>query len=213
MFSEKISELSLSTTCTCNACTHIEKLRLKVVVHSGEALFHRVFNFVELAGVDVIIVHRLLKNSVAADQYLLLTEAARQDVEFSKPINLTRDRENYDDIGTINTLVFLPEAESTSVELPGASLFGSRFRRSWRLFCRLWFAPFASRSIRFHHVESGATVSGRIGFAALTLLLTPLFIPVGALFVLFHAVKSPAAVQPVGPAHEHKADGSCCRGK
>lgn len=26
-FSEKIRELSLSTTCTCNACSHIEKLR------------------------------------------------------------------------------------------------------------------------------------------------------------------------------------------
>jgi hypothetical protein len=73
MFSEKIAELSQSTTCTCNACTHIEKLRLKVVVHSGEAIFHRVHQFTELAGVDVIIVHRLLKNSVNADQYLLLT--------------------------------------------------------------------------------------------------------------------------------------------
>src|SRR5712671_2353564 len=65
MFSEKVVELTQSNTCTCNACTHIEKLRLKVIVHSGEALFHQVFNFVELGGVDVIIVHRLLKNSVA----------------------------------------------------------------------------------------------------------------------------------------------------
>src|SRR6266850_3949674 len=74
VFSEKVQELSQSTTCTCHACTHIEKLRLKLIVHNGEVLFHRVLNFQELAGVDVIIAHRLLKNSVQADQYLLLTE-------------------------------------------------------------------------------------------------------------------------------------------
>jgi hypothetical protein len=60
--------LSQSTTCSCKACTHIERLRLKVIIH-GEALFYHVFRFLELAGVDVIIAHRLLKNSVIADQY------------------------------------------------------------------------------------------------------------------------------------------------
>src|SRR5262245_32256849 len=38
-FSRKVGELSGSTTCTCNACTHIDRLRLKLIVHSGEALF------------------------------------------------------------------------------------------------------------------------------------------------------------------------------
>jgi len=212
MFSEKISELSQSTTCTCNACTRIEKLRLKVVVHSGEALFHRVFNFLELAGVDVIIVHRLLKNSVAADQYLLLTEAARHDLEFSETIKLTPGQETYEDIGKIKTLIFLPDAEAKVVETPASSSIGSRFRCSWKLFCQLWFAPFASRSNQFLHVESGATKFGRIGFAILTAVLTPLFLPVGSLFVLFHALKSPQKIHHVGPEHEHAADGSCCRG-
>ena len=212
MFSEKITELSQSTTCTCNACTHIEKLRLKVVVHSGEALFHRVFNFVELAGVDVIIVHRLLKNSVAADQYLLLTEAARQDLEFSEAIKLSRGQETYDDLGKINTLIFLPDAEAKAVGTPASSSFAIRFRRSWKLFCKLWFAPFASRTNPFRHVESSATKFGRIGFATLTALLTPLFLPVGAIFVLFHARKSRKAIQHTGPEHEHQADGACCRG-
>ena len=111
MFSEKIMELSRSTTCACHACAHIESLRLKVIVHSGEALFHRVYHFVELAGVDVIIVHRLLKNTVAADHYLLLTEAARRDVEFADPIELRAGSETYDDIGQLNTLVYLPDGQ------------------------------------------------------------------------------------------------------
>ena len=204
-FSEKINELSQSTTCTCQACTHIEKLRLKVVVHSGEALFHRVFNFVELAGVDVIIVHRLLKNTEAAEQYLLLTEAALHDLEFSETIKLHQGQETYDDIGEINTLIFVPDAEAKAVETLVSSSFASRFRRSGKLFGKLWFAPFASRKNRFRHVASDATPFGRIGFAALTALLTPLILPVGTCFVFFHACKSPVV------AHKHKADGSGCR--
>jgi hypothetical protein len=209
MFSEKVGELSRSTTCTCNACAHIEKLRLKVVVHSGEALFHRVLNFVELAGVDVIIVHRLLKNSVATDQYLLLTEAARHDVEFSEQICLSSSAETYDDIGQIKTLVYLPDGEQAIDSTPAALPLVNRFRQSWKLFCKLWFAPFTSKP-RLAHVTSDATTIGRISFALLTLLLTPIYLPVGTIFVLFHALRKPA--KPDRQDHEAKPDGSCCDG-
>ena len=202
LFREKIAELSRSTTCTCNACAHIQTLRLKIVIHSGEAIFYRVLNFVKPAGVDVIIVHRLLKNSVAAQEYLLLTEAARHEVEFSEAINLTGGQETYQDIGTINTLVGLPDAELTVAKHPVPSTFANRFRRSWKLFYRLWFAPFASHSNQFRHGVSSATAFGRIGFALLTALLTPLFLPVGTIFVLFHAFKSPANIQQIGPPQE-----------
>ena len=191
MFSEKIRELSQSTTCTCNACTHIEKLRLKIVVHSGEVLFHRVLNFSELAGVDVIIVHRLLKNSVEADQYLLLTEAARYELEFTEPIQLHRSSETYDGIGQINTLVYQPGGQSAT-NTAAATSFGSRFGKSWKLFCKLWFAPFASPP-RPAHITSDVSKAGRIGFALLTLLLTPIYLPVGTIFVLLHTLREPAS--------------------
>ena len=211
MFSEKISELIQSTTCSCNACTHIEKLRLKVVVHSGEALFHRVLNFVELAGLDVIIVHRLLKNSVAAEQYLLLTEAARQDLEFSGPIHLSSGAETYDEIGRINTLVYLPEDQPAAATVSTATSFPGRFGKSWKLFCKLWFAPFASRP-RLARITSEVSVAGRLAFALLTLWLTPIFLPVGTIFVLFHALRAPAKIPRHDGGHEHKPDGSCCGG-
>lgn len=211
MFSEKISELIQGTTCTCNACTHVEKLRLKVVVHSGEALFHRVLNFVELAGVDVIIVHRLLKNSVAAEQYLLLTEAARHDVDFTEQIQLNPSSETYDDIGQINTLVYLPEHQPAAATASTKTSFTSRFGKSWKLVCKLWFAPFISRP-RLAHVSSDLSVAGRIVFALLTLWLTPIYLPVGTIFVLFHALREPAKLPRHDDGHEHKPDGSCCRG-
>ena len=209
MFSEKVGELSRSTTCTCNACTHIDKLRLKVVVHSGEALFYHVFNFLELAGVDVIIIHRLLKNSITADQYLLLTEAAQQDLEFAGQIPLVSGSETYDDIGRIRTLVYLPDGLPAAAAPRTETSFPNRFGKSWKLFCKLWFAPFAPKQ-RLNHVTSDASLVGRIGFALLTVLLAPIYLPLGTMFVLFHALKPSTILHRHDDGHEHKADGSCC---
>jgi hypothetical protein len=212
MFREKIGELSRSTHCHCNACACIGSLRLKLVIHSGEALFHRVFNFLELAGVDVIIVHRLLKNSVEAGQYLLLTEAARSDLEFPEQIQLNRGSESYEDLGQINTLVFIPDAPTASAPAPPETSFASRFGASWKLFCKLWFAPFVGRGIKFRNIASSSGAFARAGFVVLTTLCTPLFVPVGTVFVFFHALRAPAGLSSHGHGHAHKADGSCCGG-
>jgi hypothetical protein len=212
MFSQKINELSRSTHCHCNACASIQSLRLKLVVHSGEALFHRVFNFLELAGVDVIIIHRLLKNSVKASQYLLVTEAARQDLEFPEHMQLSRGSESYEDLGRVETLVYVPGGQAVAADSAPHSSFASRFSKSWKLFSKLWFAPFVARSGKFRNIASSTGSLGRIGFLVLTLLLTPLYMPVGTLFVFFHALREPANIPRYDDGHEHKADGSCCRG-
>ncbi len=60
--------------CGCDACTSVGSLRLKVVMHMGEVLFKRIRQFEEMAGEPVILVHRLLKNSIVSDEYLLMTE-------------------------------------------------------------------------------------------------------------------------------------------
>ena len=209
-FGEKVRELSGSVTCTCQACAHIETLRLKVIAHSGEVLFHRVASFTELAGVDVIILHRLLKNSVRADQYLLLTEPARRDLDFPSPISLTESAESYDDIGRIKTLVFLPDGQPAAVT-PLTLPFGERFAASWKLFAKLWFAPFASSKGAFRNVTTGSGQAGRYAFAGITVLLTPLLLPVGTIFVLIHALRSAPTIRHAADCHEHKADSSCCR--
>jgi hypothetical protein len=63
--------------CNCEACSGIDKLRLKAFVHVGEMAVKQVRQFEELAGESVIFVHRLLKNHVARREYVLLSEAAR----------------------------------------------------------------------------------------------------------------------------------------
>lgn len=210
MFSDKLAELSRSTTCTCQACSHIESLRLKIIVHSGEALFHHVFNFLELAGVDVIVVHRLLKNSVRADQYLLLTRAAREDLEFPEGTLFEAGLETPGELGRIETFVFLPDGKAPAPVEPES--FSSRFGSSWKLFCRLWFAPFFRPAGAFRNVDSKTPAWGRSGWALVTLLLTPLYIPVGTLFVLAHSLKASRTRHRPGDGHVHRPDGSCCGG-
>ncbi len=192
LFQHKLKELSLSATCSCSACAHIDQLKLKLIVHSGEALFHRVLNFEELAGVDVIIAHRLLKNSVPANQYLLITEPARHDIEFSYELPLTASREDYEDIGKVETFVFLPPG--AAFIQPTTSL-ARRFGISWSLFRKLWFAPLARHSAngpgKFRNLASNSTTTGRAAFRLFTLLLTPLFLPAGALIAFIRAWRRP----------------------
>jgi hypothetical protein len=95
--------------CTCGACSNINVLKLKLVVHSGGAYFYRIRDFSELAGSDVILVHRLLKNSVPYREYILMTEPARADIDFPREVELEEGLEHYEHLGDIRTLVFHPE--------------------------------------------------------------------------------------------------------
>ena len=80
-FDAKLAELLDTLACPCSACRNLDKLRLKVVAHAGQAVRHRLGRFEELTGVDVILVHRLLKNRVEANSYLLLTPTAFATLE------------------------------------------------------------------------------------------------------------------------------------
>jgi len=50
-------------------------LRVKFVVHLGDVAVQRVKRASKLAGLDVILVHRMLKNAVPIPEYVLLSEA------------------------------------------------------------------------------------------------------------------------------------------
>jgi class 3 adenylate cyclase len=63
------------TLCPCSACNQIGQLTVKVVAHVGEVVEQKVHTRTTLAGPDVILVHRMLKNSVPVPEYLLLTDS------------------------------------------------------------------------------------------------------------------------------------------
>ena len=69
-----MSALQYVQACPCDPCQQSKDLRLKIVVHRGNFKISQIREFTELAGQDVIFVHRLLKNSIRTDEYWLFTE-------------------------------------------------------------------------------------------------------------------------------------------
>ena len=61
-FRRRLRNIEQATTCTCKACRRMQDLDLKFVAHHGEFVKHKMAGREELAGRDVIVVHRLLKN-------------------------------------------------------------------------------------------------------------------------------------------------------
>ena len=79
-FQAGLAAASSEWTCTCNSCARIHDLSLKFVLHHGEYISQRIVGREELAGPDVIVAHRLVKNHardlVGSRPYALITDAA-----------------------------------------------------------------------------------------------------------------------------------------
>lgn len=71
-FSLKLEELSMQFPE--NPISLPDSLGIKIVAHYGKVGLTQIRGFTKLIGPDVIIAHRLLKNSTQADEYLLMTE-------------------------------------------------------------------------------------------------------------------------------------------
>lgn len=92
-----------STPCGCAICRNSDKLGLKIIVHAGEAVFHEVAGRPQVSGPDVILAHRLLKNSVDGNEYLLLTESAYQLMSARLDGEFHEGQETYDGFEPVRT--------------------------------------------------------------------------------------------------------------
>jgi hypothetical protein len=94
--------------CPCGACTGAIKLKLKVFAHFGNVTGVSIKEHHKLFGRDIIILHRLLKNSLNKKEYALFTEQLLQDAKplLSPPSWYESEAatEHYD-VGTINFTV------------------------------------------------------------------------------------------------------------
>ncbi|HZC94267.1 MAG TPA: DUF2652 domain-containing protein [Mycobacterium sp.] len=73
-FLARQERIKKDSACDCASCAQLDNLSLKFVAHEGEVAEQRVKRHVELAGVDVILVHRMLKNQVPVLEYVLMTD-------------------------------------------------------------------------------------------------------------------------------------------
>jgi hypothetical protein len=69
--------------CQCIACKGVAKLSLKFIVHYGTISENQIASFMKASGIDMVIAHRLLKNKIERDEYVLITK---------KFLNQTPDR-------------------------------------------------------------------------------------------------------------------------
>jgi hypothetical protein len=60
--------------CPCKGCAAADNLKLKFVAHIGDVATQTIRQQRKLVGIDVILVHRMLKNSVDVPEYVLLSE-------------------------------------------------------------------------------------------------------------------------------------------
>src|SRR3954466_8238022 len=60
--------------CPRHGCANADNAQLKLVAHVGEVATQTIRDRRKLVGIDVILVHRLLKNPVEAPEYILFSE-------------------------------------------------------------------------------------------------------------------------------------------
>lgn len=138
-FYARAATLAESPICPCDACGQIRQLRLKIIAHFGEVVFKRVQNFDELAGESVITAHRLLKNSVPAKEYVLMTETFYRllGAQGGQPAETRVER--YPDIGDVTVKVFYRETDAPpTLALPRPPSFAERFAQWQRHNRYLW---------------------------------------------------------------------------
>jgi hypothetical protein len=102
-FRDHLMQMHRSTTCQCAACRAIPTLDLKFLAHYGSYLVQRLAGTEDLAGPDVILVHRLLKNGIVEQTgtkaYLFFTDACRSHLRH--PLDLPRYSTDYEHLGTV----------------------------------------------------------------------------------------------------------------
>jgi hypothetical protein len=114
-FRRRLRGIEHSTSCSCNACTKAPELNLKFVVHHGDFIRRPGSRGEELTGHDVILVHRLLKNTAAEvlglRGYALCSEACVNALGIDpRRLGMSSHRERYDDVGEVPAWVVDLEA-------------------------------------------------------------------------------------------------------
>jgi hypothetical protein len=104
-FHRKQRETTDTMSCHCAGCSCACQMVLKFVVHHGTFGEHVIRGMREIIGPEVILLHRLLKNTVAVREYALFTDALGAKLR-SIGLPLTGHRERYDHIGDVAASVW-----------------------------------------------------------------------------------------------------------
>lgn len=83
-FAGSLETMVLNTSCQCNACVNINSLGLKIVMHCGDFAITTVGGQDTLSGADVVMAHRLTKNTIidktGIADYMIVTQQCVDDL-------------------------------------------------------------------------------------------------------------------------------------
>jgi hypothetical protein len=118
--------------CPCDSCTQTSELKLKFVAHVGEVAIQKIKRRRKLIGMDVIFVHRLLKNPVQVPEYVLLSEELYRSGDTSPPDHVVHEiAQDLEGIGPVRTyFVEVGDLAGPLAPVPDPSLvrrFGETF--------------------------------------------------------------------------------------
>jgi len=105
-FRSRQRDIDHATSCTCDACRQIPTLDLKFMVHHGSFVRRELAGNEELTGRDVIVLHRLAKNTaaevLATKGYALLTDECVEALGLDPvALGLRPHVERYEDVGEV----------------------------------------------------------------------------------------------------------------
>ena len=127
VFNQRLDELKFVESCKCGTCADIGNLKLKSFVHYGDFLIKEINQFKEIAGQDVILAHRLMKNSISVSEYMLFTKSFTELKEINFLGSIENRVEKYDDVGNIDCTVHYPDDKLYNIELSTKkSWFGTK---------------------------------------------------------------------------------------
>jgi len=125
-FQSQLSLMDLNTTCTCKACSNINRLNLKFFIHYGEFIKQQLPGAgIDIAGFHVIVLHRLLKNRVYeqfhSKGYALITQVCLS--RDSVPAHAQPFEEHYEDVGMVSCYVINLEEQYNQKQAEQRSYF------------------------------------------------------------------------------------------
>ena len=101
--------------CPCKGCTEADNLKLKFVAHIGDVATQTIRQQRKLVGIDVILVHRMLKSGVEVPEYVLLSEELHGLADGALPTPGQEVMQELDGIGPTRSYVV------DVADLPGSS--------------------------------------------------------------------------------------------
>jgi hypothetical protein len=111
--------------CPCNGCSQANNLKLKFVAHIGEVATQTIRQRRKLVGIDVIQVHRMLKNPVEVPEYVLMSEELYRTADAPVPGPAHEVDQDLEGIGPSRSyFVDVADLPAPPTPLPDPTLLG-----------------------------------------------------------------------------------------